>query len=73
MLCAGALACDAAGHLEVVDDSAPLLHRMALVHCTGAMPDNGGQVPILVVVTLLLPSTDTDNCDVYCNVYTIAQ
>ncbi len=68
MLFAGALACDAAGHLEADDASAPLLHRMALVHCTGAMPDSGGQVPVLVV-TLLLASTDTDNCDIYCNVY----
>jgi hypothetical protein len=65
MLFAGALPCDAAGHLEGIDASAPPLHRMALVHCTGAMPDNGGQVPVLEVVTLLLPNTDTDKSDMH--------
>lgn len=65
MLFAGALACDAAGHLEVVDASAPLLHRMALVHCTGAMPGTGGHVPVLVGATLFLPYTDTDICMCY--------
>ena len=38
---------------------------MALVHCTGAMPENGGHVPVLVVVILFLPYTEADNCDIY--------